>query len=464
MATSAIADLLAPFAEAASIRLHDTSGTLRKRILVSLQFADIEHVHASLFPDEHLDWPAVRAYLAADASSTMGAPEWVRLVTLLHFVAEPPLRPPFAELLNAVSAGAPMSAHIARDPLHPTESLRLCFARARMKPSWDLVCKALLLVNLADVDAAAALSLLFTQEAPLAVDAQGGSIKIEAVLRHLPAASRHSREEYTRAFAHLLAPENCHVANHVIQRSIQQREQAHERVRQTQLALLRSTEKPSLTRILQARVEAAQTSSLSSTLHGLRAFCHRARLPGNLNHHLRLACYYVAVMPAVDLGAKLQAIRRLAGEDAALIDTEAITEMLLSITTGDAASSSAATRSLVDGATLREFITLHVQHVGTPCASLQRFRNQCMPSTVRSPAISWTAVLRLYLAAYCPPPINKEIWDRIVQQLLSTNASAATNAGGSALLREGDPIVQAYVRSTPPDVHELVVEMALRGG
>ena len=458
MASSAIADLLAPFAEAASIRLQDTSGTLRKRILASLQFADVEQVHASLFPDEHMDWPAVRAYMAADASSTNGisTPEWVRLVTLLHFVAEPPLRPQFAELLNAVSAGAPMSAHIARDPLHPTESLRLCFARARVKPSWDLLCKSLLLVNLVDVDAAVALSQLFAQESQLAIE---GKLSIETVLRHLPSASRHSREEYTHAFARLLAPDNCHVANHVIQRSIQQREQAHERLRQTQLALLRSTEKPSLTRILQARIESAQQQQPNS---GLRAFCHRARLPGNLNHHLRLACYYVAVLPSVDIGTKLQAIRRLAGDEATLLDTEAITEMLLVITGADAAAS--ATRSLVDSATLREFITTHVQHVGTPCASLQRFRNQCMPSTVRSPAISWTAVLRLYLAAYCPPPINKEIWDRIVQQLLSTNASAATNAGGSALLREGDPIVQAYVRSTPPDVHELVVEMVLRGG
>jgi hypothetical protein len=138
-----IADLLVPFAEAGSLRLRDMSGTLRKRIIVSLHFADPERVHEALFPQEHLDWVAVRAFLSDTNHDTTGTLEWVRLVTLLHFIDEPPTRPAVRELLLSAATGTRVSTH-AHD-LNPIESLQLCFARAGVAPPWCVVDLALLL-------------------------------------------------------------------------------------------------------------------------------------------------------------------------------------------------------------------------------------------------------------------------------------------------------------------------------
>ena len=452
---SLIADLLAPFAEAASVRLYDTSGTLRKRILVSLHFADAERVHATLFPDEHLDWTAVRAYLASEASTNLGAQEWVRLITLLRFVAEPPARPQFNELLTAIGTGARISMQ-GRD-LNPVESLQLCFARAGApRPSWDTLCKTLLLVNITDIDASAALAQLFAATAV----AELPTTAVEAILKHLPSACRHSRDDYSRTFAQLLGNDGCHVASHLILQSIRHREEAQERARQNHMAALRSSEKPSLTRILQAHVEAGGAHWQQQQQHqsdGLRLFCHRARLPGNLHHHLKLACYYMAMMlRSADLCTRVQALRRLTGDsDAVFLDIPAITAML----------DPAVPPATPEAPPVREFILAHMQHVGPPCAALQQFRVQCMPT---GGALSWTLVLRFYLAAYCPPPLNKDVWDRIVRQLLSTsnatNNSGSNSAVGAALLRrEGDAVVQTFVRSTPPAVHDLVDLIVLRG-
>jgi hypothetical protein len=163
-AATLIADLLVPFAEAGSLRLRDAPGTLRKRIIASLHFADVERVHEALFPRQHLDWPAVRAFLS-DATHTMGTSEWVRLVTLLHFIKEPPTRPAIRELLLSAAAGTRVTTQ-GRD-LTPIESLQLCFARAAVAPTWDTLCKTLILSNLADVDTALALNLLLADSTGL---------------------------------------------------------------------------------------------------------------------------------------------------------------------------------------------------------------------------------------------------------------------------------------------------------
>jgi hypothetical protein len=92
-------------------------------------------------------------------------------------------------------------------------------------------------------------------------------------------------------------------------------------------------------------------------------------------------------------------------------------------------------------------------------------------------------VLRLYLAAYCRPPLNKELWGSIVSRsattaatsttaaptpVLAASADAATdphpppptphhrhsNQGLSAA--ENEAAVQAFVRCTPLAVAELI--------
>jgi hypothetical protein len=243
-----IANIIVPFSELASIRVHDTSAALRKRLIVSLYFADPEAIHDALFLGDHFDWPAVRHFLA-EANISTG--EWLRLISLLHFINEPTTRPAVNELLMAANGGMRLNTQ-GRD-LSPIESMQLCFARAGTLASWDTVCKALLLCNLSDVDTSVALAQLLV--AQLSAEATTGKQKApaavaEVVLKYLPSC-KHSRDDYTRTFARLLSTDSCHVASHVILRSIRCREELHEKARQSALAVLSSTKKPSLSQILE---------------------------------------------------------------------------------------------------------------------------------------------------------------------------------------------------------------------
>jgi len=155
-----LADILAPFAEAASIRLRDASNTLKKRIIVSLNFCDTHKLHGSLFGEnDHFDWSAAQDYLN---SVNLTTADWLQLIAPLHFINEPAAsaaRQHVAEMIASTLAGIRVSMQ-GKKALTPLESMRLCFARAGLVPSWDILCKALLLVNLADIDTAAALSNL----------------------------------------------------------------------------------------------------------------------------------------------------------------------------------------------------------------------------------------------------------------------------------------------------------------
>ena len=421
---SGIADLLAPFAEAASIRLRDTSGTLRKRIIVSLHSADVERVYDSVFSnnkDEAFDWEAVRAYLTHSGPLTTTG-DWVRLVTLLHFIADPGfVRPEVGKLLASAQAGVRASVHCGVT-LTPVEGMQLALARAGFgrQPPWDTVCKALVLVNLADVDPAEALQQLLKQPATPVVNQLS--------------TLRHTREEYTRTFGELLHAEACSVASHHILRSIWAREEQQERARQRTMALFTGTEKPSLTRILR---EQGDKKESPTTANAFVRFCRTMRLPDNLAHPLKVMCYGLYTLQGSPIAVRQAAVARLLSERGA---AQPILRHLL-------AGPEEEEEEEHDAPTIRAFI-MGAQHTGTPFPELQQFRQACGARG------TWTTVLRLYLAAYCP--LRKDMWEHV-------NASAASDAARYAVAvgREGDQrsAVQAFVQQTPPALDALVTTL-----
>ena len=445
-AATRIADLLVPFAEAASISARDTSGMLRRRLLLSLHFAEPERIHEAVFGAKaHLDWAAARAFLA-DAPIT--TPDWVTLVQLLHFINEPPTRPPVAELLASAAAGVRVTTQ-GRD-LTPLESLQLCFARSGTLPVWDLLCKTMLLTNLADVDTSQALGLLLLDPGLLRAPPRNNnttntttattpsSTIIEAVLRHLPSC-KHSRDEYTRVFAQLLSADGCHVASHTILKSMQAREHAAERARQIALSLVRTAEKPSLTRILETKQQ-QQLSSSALTVRGdpFRRFCHDARFSGSMNARVKAVCYYLMALPLGEsLDARERHLRRLVGDDPS---AGVMLRALLAMPTLPASG--------LDVPSLRGFLA-DTRHVGAPCPALEQFRLRCMPGgSMRT--IHWTTVLRLYLAAYLPAPLRRDLWTHVLAlaNLLHTHHSLSAS--------ENETAVQTFVRGTPIALQDLL--------
>ena len=382
------ADLLVPFAEAANVRARDVSSALRVRIVVSLSFVDAQRIHAALGGASDVDWTRARAFVT---DSAFGAEEWARLLALMRFEREPPTRPEVLELVTSAAAGLRVSTQ--GRSLTPIETLRLCFARSGIgAPAWDTLAKSLLLTNLADVDACAALEPFITRT------------RAEAVLKHL-SAHKHSRDEYTAAFAALLSEEACHVDAHVALRDIQSQDEArHRRLRAPEQ---QQGGKPSLTRLLSQLVEADDASSF-------RRFCMEARLPGSAHTRLMQACYYFACLPAAHRAAGEAAFRLLS-------DDPSVRKALEACVVGSP-----------DQATLRAFVG-SARHSGSACPSLRVFRQRCVPWK----ECSWTQVLRLYLAAYCTE--TRELWAFVLAQPPAIQRAPNELAHDVAMLRQQLP-------------------------
>jgi hypothetical protein len=211
------------------------------------------------------------------------------------------------------------------------------------------------------------------------------------------------------------------VASHLIQGSLRQREEAQLRARRDELALLRSTQRPSISRILEIKEEAAPhqpPGQSGAAPHRFRDFCHQLRFSGNTSARLKAACYYVVALPPATASpeAKHDALRLLLGSDRG--------------TTNTAALHTLARLALVapEPQVLRTFI-IGTTHTGAPCTALQQFRQMCVPGAGGG-GMNWSTVLRLYLAAHCRPPLNKELWGSIIVGHSITTTTTTTTTGG----------------------------------
>jgi len=344
---ASIADLLLPFCEAASISTKDLASVLKKRFVVSLCFANTHALHDALFPEQHMDWKNIKDLITQPSHQ-----DWISLLALVDFVNEQPNRQMVTEFIASTLAGIKVSTQ--GKVLTPLETLQLCFAKAGLAPSWDILCKTLVLCNLAEIDHSAAVQQFLQQQQQPAV--------IDIFIKALPSC-KHTPEEYTQIFIVLF--QGCHVRTHQLHQAMQMHTQKRERMKKHAQMVFHAHRKPSLTHILELKsggdIHGQQDHSEDSFLH----FCNTQRLPSNANILIKQAFYYLCV---------------LGGE------TKIITP---------------------DVQVLKTFIA-DIQHVGTPTAALRTFKERCIPT-----GYNWTVVLRLYLAAYCKPAA-KELWRYVI--------------------------------------------------
>jgi hypothetical protein len=384
--TTTLSNILVPFAEAASINPRDAANTLKKRIIVSLGFIDARQLYDALFPGTHMDWDAVLPYAQ---KVTLTVEEWCEVISLLHFIREPERPKHVSEMVTAALAGLKVANK--QQKLTPIESMQLSFARAGMAPAWDVLAKSLLLCNISDLDHAAALQRFLSN-----VEGGSGGIKTN----HLSLISnigshRHTPDEYTSAFALLLSNDGCHVSAHHVINSLKLREEELERMRQNARAMMRSSQKPSLTAIVTALAAAntAKNGGNNTANHGgnFAAFCSGARMQGNTSLRVRRACYYIKTLPPLPLPASVAGLMgSIVGEDQFVMEALA---RIPQITTPDAA-------------VLRLFledVRLDAEQPACLCA---------FKDAVGIAGHNWTTVLRMYLAAYTGS--LRELWEHAV--------------------------------------------------
>jgi len=392
--TARLAELLVPFAEAVSINVRDAGNTLRKRVLVSLQFVDTRQLHDRLFPGQHLDWQAKDAFLGKATYSTA---EWASILALFHFINEPQVRQQTQEMVAGALAGMKITTY-GKGSLDPIDSMRVCFAKAGMAPTWDTLAKSLLLCNLADVDHAAGLAAVLPSES-----------SITALIGHL-AAVRHTPDEYAAVFEQLLCENGCHIASHVLMKSLKLRDEAAERTKRSTERMMRAAVKPSLTRLIE---ELASKSRKDSTSGDFQAFCNAVRLPFNVSAKLRRACYYIIVcLPCATPENTKDLVSRLVGGDQVVM--EAMMALMLKRRKGGGAP---------DMDTVAQFLAEVQHHSGPPPKCLSDFKEACL---VGLPS-SWSAVLRLYLASYCACT-GRELWAQCLDNAMMIIPAETENA------------------------------------
>jgi len=498
-----LADILAPFAEAASIRLRDAGNTLRKRIIVSLNFCDAQKLHSLLFENDHFDWTAVQDYLN---SANLTTADWLQLIKPLHFINEPNTsRQHVAEMIASTLAGirVPMQG---KKTLTPVESMQLCFARAGMVPTWDTLCKALLLCNLADIDTSAALSCLLLSadmpdlssclsKEPARPDAAAAVVVglhqlsqqekvVATIIKHMPTCCKHSQDEYTAIFADLLGTEGCHVAAHVIINSLKIRDDNLERLRQTANIIFINSQKPSLTRILEQKM---LTEGTAHTNESFQVFCRATRLPSNASTYIKRVCYYALCLLSPTTTTTHTATTTTTAT-AMLLPSSSSSSHLANSSNGHrndnnynmevqgflrkvvcndpivlTALQNIGTIVNPDVTALRAFLS-EVQHTCEPSRALKLFKQQCVLGNSRG--MHWTTVLRLYLAAYCrSAAIVKELWSHslALAESSSQDSSDAASASSLSVLMmsggnsiEAEAAIQAFVQANPPALIELL--------
>ena len=379
--TVTLSNILVPFAEAASINPRDAANTLKKRIIVSLGFIDARQLYDSLFPSTHMDWDAVMPYAQ---KVTLTVDEWCEVISLLHFIREPERPKHVAEMVTAALAGLTVTSK--QQKLTPIESMQLSFARAGMAPAWDVLAKSLLLCNIADLDHAAALQRFLGCESSAKSSCGQSSCGQSSCGRLISniGSHRHTPDEYTAAFALLLSNDGCHVSAHHIINSLKLKEEELERMRQNARAMMRSSQKPSLTAIVSALASSAANTGTGNG-GNFAAFCSGARLQGNTSLRVRRACYYLKTLENTQ-----RLMGCIVGDDQFVMEALA---RLPQITAPDVA-------------VLRLFLE-DVRLDAEPPACLRAFKD-----AVGIAGHNWTTVLRMYLAAYSGS--LRELWEHAV--------------------------------------------------
>ena len=370
-----------------------------------------------------MHWENVQEYLLQVVFTTS---DWIKLVSIIDFKDEQNPRPHAADIISSALAGVHMSTQ--GRSLNPLESLQLCFAKAGISPSWDILCKTLVLCNLSDVDYTSALQHLLSNTPALA------DSTVSDIVRFLPSACKHIPQEYLAVFSQILGHGGCDVRAHIIAQSVKARDDAIEKLKADSNAVFLQSRKPSISRVLETVPRGGDNNNNNIMMvDTFAAFSDASRMAANASMRIKHIAYYMVCLPSVgndDDAAKHNLLQKLVGND------EIVTSALMGISIGSP-----------DINIIKLFLS-ETQHSGAPCQSLRQFRENCIPGGTRG--MNWTTVLRLYLSAYCKPSISKDLWSHA---LFIAGGQAATNMCNSA---ETDTAVQNWVRQNPLKLDEIL--------
>lgn len=424
-----IADLLVPFCDASSLSIKDSSKTVKKRFLISFSFVDAATVHSNLFGDQYLDWQGARDYLAEISYSVA---EWWELLKLLDFVEEMPISREISDLISSTLVGVKVSSAQTKT-LSPIDSLRLCFAKAKVQPSWDLLCKSFIACNLQDIDPVQMLQLVCVDEKKL------DDHSIRDVVRFL-ASFKHTKSEYTDAFSTILSESACQVRTHAVMECLRKKEALREMRKQNAILSGSAFKKPSLTQLLERKL---LSEGATHPQDSFASFCRLSKIASNANLRVKQTAYFMLCLP----------------------ETEARSDAIFSrIVGGDGIVLASLQKMVIHSPDVQELrrIIMDTQYTSSPSDTLRSFRTKCVAKCLAmTKGLNWTTVMRLYMAAYCRLEISKDLWCHVLANSVTVMDAARASSPLFNTSSETDSVVQGFVRANPIDLDEVIETMLM---
>lgn len=346
-----------------------------KCVVLSLKYVDRRSLFEALFPEQYADWGLVERAMGGGNNALGDAEAWLCLLGLLDW-------PGLADKDRMdIEANHPPLAQIKA-------ALR---ANNMDAPGWSMACKVLILQMIQGLQSKHAIELLTSRM--LAKNTRESTMQLLAGLydtKHLP-------EAYHGTLLHILSPGRLAVNDAVLAQTmaiIASQKEEHRlnlRLKSMQTVALRPRLRDKLKSSLLTEHHKERVDSQLGTWDSYTGFCHAHRFPNNLSDRVKRQLYFLAAQTEWDWGRHTER----------LIPNREIAERVQQKPVHQP--------------------DLHIIHWAIegmsmdgrpPFQEMMAFKARCFGSfpVVYVQKMTLTQVLRLYVAAYQPPGIWKEVW------------------------------------------------------
>jgi hypothetical protein len=342
-----------------------------KATVISLKYIDTKSLFETLFPDHFADWKLITHNLKT--TNALGDTEpWLCLLSLLEW---PTLNdklvertyPPLAQIKSALK-----SQNIDQ-------------------PGWTVACRVLILQLIQGLQSMHAIELLTSRT--LQKNTRDSTMQLLASLydsKHLPSA-------YLDTLAFILAPPNVAINSLILSQTmsiiVAQREEhkLNMKLKSIQLVALRPRLRDRLKSSLMAEKHMENVDGQLGTWDSYAGFCHTHRFPNNLSDRVKRQLYFLASQNTWEWRPHVSRFIH-AEEMQARVQEHPVTQ---------------------PDANVLNWVIENLSMDGRPpFPEMMAFKAKCFGSfpVIYVQKMTLTQVLRLYISAYQPASVWKDVW------------------------------------------------------
>ena len=350
----------------------DLPALLVKTVILSLKYIDRKSLFTTLFPEHYADWDLLER--VPSGSNPLGDTEpWLTLLSLLEW--------PGLTERDVDHAHKPLTQIKATLKNHSLDQ----------PPGLNMACRTLIIQLVQGLQSMHAIEQLTSRA--LARCTRDGTVHFLASL----CDSKHTQEAYLSTLAFILSPSILRVQSQALGHTLaiinaqKEERKLSLRMKTMQLSTLRPRLRDRLKNTLLTEHNKEQVDTRLGTWDSYTGYCHTHRFPNNLSDRVKRQLYFLASQTHWDWRPHV----------GALIKTKDIETRVQAhpVTQPDP--------SIIHG--VIDTLTMDGR---PPFAEMMAFKSKCFNSfpVVYTQKLTLTQILRLYVAAYQPPAIWKDVW------------------------------------------------------